>query len=53
LAVEFAENQGVPLSLGSVARRLYGEANGRKLGDRDSSVVITLLEEKVGVKVRI
>lgn len=52
LAKELAEKNGVPLFLGNVTHQVYGLAVDKGLGSRDSSAVVTLFEEKAGVKVR-
>ena len=52
LAVGLAESLGVPMNLTSVSEHDMAEAMSRGLQDRDSSVFLTLQEERAGVRVR-
>ena len=53
LATELAEEVGVPVELAEACRAQMSEALERGLGDRDSSVALTLQEERAGVQVRL
>ena len=53
LATELAEEVGVPVELAEACRAQMSEALQRGLGDRDSSVALTLQEERAGVQVRL
>ena len=53
LATELAEEVGVPVQLAEVCRAEMNEALERGLGDLDSSVALTLQEERAGVQVRL
>ena len=53
LATELAEEVGVPVQLAPACRAEMNEALERGLGDLDSSVALTLQEERAGVQVRL
>ena len=53
LATELAEEVGVPVQLAEACRAEMNEALERGLGDLDSSVALTLQEERAGVQVRL
>ena len=53
LATELAEEVGVPVQLAEACRAQMTEALQRGLGDRDSSIALTLQEERAGVEVRL
>ncbi|WP_094604878.1 2-(hydroxymethyl)glutarate dehydrogenase [Sporomusa silvacetica DSM 10669] len=52
MAIQTAEELGIPLKVGNMAQAIYEEAQVKGLGRKDISAVITLLEERVGVSVR-
>lgn len=53
LATELAEEIGVPVQLAEACRAQMREALQRGLGDLDSSIALTLQEERAGVQVRV
>ena len=53
LATELAEEVGVPVQLAEACRAEMTEALQRGLGELDSSVALTLQEERAGVEVRL
>ena len=53
LGADLAEAFEVPMPLAEVCRDIYTEAMARGWGDRDSSIVLTLQEERSGVEVRL
>ena len=53
LAREVGRENGVPMSLTDVTEREMGEAMSRGWGDRDSSIFMTLQEERAGVELRL
>ena len=53
LGEELAEAYDVPMPLAEVCRELYSEAMFRGWEDNDSSIVLTLQEERAGVQVRL
>ena len=53
LAAELAEQYDVPTEVVSACERQMAEAMARGLGDRDSSVFLTLQEERAGVSIRV
>ncbi len=53
LATELAEEVGVPVQLAEACRAQMTEALERGLGELDSSVALTLQEERAGVQVRL
>ena len=53
LATELAEEIGVPVQLAEACRAQMSEALQRGLGDLDSSIALTLQEERAGVQVRL
>ena len=53
LATELAAEVGVPVQLAEACRAEMNEALERGLGDLDSSVALTLQEERAGVQVRL
>ena len=53
LATELAETVGVPVQLAEACRKEMAEAMARGLGDLDSSVYLTLQEERADVEVRL
>ena len=52
MAIQTAEELGMPLKVGNMAQAIYEEAQVKGLGRKDISAVITLLEEMAGVSVR-
>ncbi len=52
LGAELAEAYEVPMPLAEVCRDLYAEAMSRGWEENDSSIVLTLQEERAGVQVR-
>ena len=52
LAAELAQALGVPMKLAEASAEQMSEAMSRGMGDRDSSVFLTLQEERAGVEVR-
>ncbi len=53
LAVELAQQEGVPLKVGKIALEELTEAMNRGWGERDCRVAMTLQEERAGVSVRV
>ena len=53
LATELAEEVGVPVQMAEACRAEMNEALERGLGDLDSSIALTLQEERAGVEVRL
>jgi 3-hydroxyisobutyrate dehydrogenase-like beta-hydroxyacid dehydrogenase len=53
LAIELAEQHDVPTEVVSVCEKDMARAMEKGLSDLDSSVFLTLQEERAGVKVRI
>ncbi len=53
LAAEMARTHNVPMRLAQLCEQEYMEAMGRGWEDRDSSIVLTLQEERAGVQVRL
>ncbi len=53
LAVDLARASGVPMRLGVLCEQEMVEAMGRGWADRDSSIFLTLQEERAGVQVRV
>ena len=53
LATELAEEVGVPVGLAEACKAQMTEALQRGLGDLDSSIALTLQEERAGVQVRL
>ena len=53
LASELAHAYDVPMSLAQLAENEYQEAVSRGWGQRDSSIVLTLQDERAGVEVRL
>ncbi|MGF6528185.1 NAD(P)-dependent oxidoreductase [Variovorax sp. PvP013] len=52
LACELAEQQGFTAEVGRAAQRTMEQAIGRKLGDRDTAVLMKIREEQLGIEVR-
>ena len=52
LATELAQSLGVPMKLAEASAAQMSEAMSRGLGDRDSSVFLTLQEERAGAQIR-
>ena len=52
LAIELAQSLGIPMKLAEASAEQMSEAMTRGLGDRDSSVFLTLQEERAGAKIR-
>jgi 3-hydroxyisobutyrate dehydrogenase-like beta-hydroxyacid dehydrogenase len=52
LAVDLAEELGVPVRVGATVARALADAVESGLGDKDFSAYITLLEQAAGVEVR-
>ena len=52
LAIELAENYGVPLQLGPLAYKEYDEMSQGGRGQLDTSSVALLQEERAGVEIR-
>ena len=53
LGEELAEAYEVSMPLAEICRELYGEAMSRGWEENDSSIVLTLQEERAGVQVRL
>lgn len=53
LALELAQQEGVPLKVGKIALEELTEAMNRGWGERDCRVAMTLQEERAGVRVRV
>ena len=53
LAMDLARTNSVPMRLAELCEQEYMEAMGRGWEDRDSSIVLTLQEERAGVQVRL
>ena len=53
LAMDLARANSVPMRLAELCEQEYMEAMGRGWEDRDSSIVLTLKEERAGVQVRL
>lgn len=53
LATDLARTHNVPMRLAEMCEQEYMEAMGRGWEDRDSSIVLTLQEERAGVQVRL
>jgi len=53
LATEIADNLDVPFSIAKICEREMSEAISKGLGEKDSSIFLTIQEEKSGVSVRI
>ena len=53
LAMELAESNGVPMGAARATEREMEEAMSRGWGDRDSSIFLSLQEEKAGVELRV
>ena len=53
LATDLARTHNVPMRLAELCEQEYMEAMGRGWEDRDSSIVLTLQEERAGVQVRL
>ena len=53
LGEELAEAYEVPMPLAQICRDLYAQAMARGWEDNDSSIVLTLQEERAGVQVRL
>lgn len=53
LALELAEEVGVPMRVGRIALDELGEAMRRGWGERDCRVAMTLQEERAGVSVKV
>lgn len=53
LALELAEELGVPMAAGNLARQSLEEVLARGWGDQDSDVIIRLQEERAGVQLRL
>lgn len=53
LGEELAEAYEVPMPLAQVCRDLYAQAMARGWEENDSSIVLTLQEERAGVQVRL
>ena len=53
LAAELADQYDVPVQLVQACKDEMGEAMSRGLGDRDSSISLTLQEERAGVEIRV
>ena len=53
LATDLARTFNVPMRLAELCEQEYMEAMGRGWEDRDSSIVLTLQEERAGVQVRL
>ncbi len=52
MAIQTANELGLPLELGNAAQAMYKAAQAGGLGRKDISAVVTLLEELAGVNVR-
>lgn len=52
LACELAEQQGFTAEVGRAAQRTMEQAIERKLGDRDTAVLLKIREEQLGIEVR-
>lgn len=52
MAIQTANELGLPLALGNAAQAMYKAAQAEGLGRKDISAVVTLLEELAGVTVR-
>ena len=53
LAMELARTHDVPMQLAQLCEQEYVEAMGRGWEERDSSIVLTIQEERAGVQVRL
>ena len=53
LGEELAEAYDVTMPLAEICRELYAQAMSRGWEDSDSSIVLTLQEERAGVQVRL
>ena len=53
LAAELADQYDVPVQLVQACKDEMGEAMSRGLGDRDSSIALTLQEKRAGVEIRV
>ncbi|MFC1864671.1 NAD(P)-dependent oxidoreductase [Chloroflexota bacterium] len=52
LAVDYAKEMNLPMSLGSEVLKTYESAKAKGLDNKDVGAVITLLEEAAGIEVR-